>query len=65
MTTPWNRRKAVETQLMELRVALAQLGPAPADALGRWRYQEEVWRLEREIARLTAGRRRSSELLSA
>lgn len=58
MTTPWTRRKAVETQLDELRLALAQLGPAPADALGRWRHQEEVWRLQREISRLSAGRRR-------
>lgn len=51
--TPWSRRRAQE-QLTELRLALEALGPPPVGAIGRWRHQEEVWRLERAIERLAA-----------
>jgi hypothetical protein len=70
MTTPRARRRAIEKRMAELRIAelrlaLSTLGPAPADAIGRWRHQEEVWRIEREIELLARRRRRTMEQVPA
>lgn len=50
------RRGRTEERIDRLRRALAALGPAPRDALGRWTHQEQVWRLQRELDDLTSGR---------
>ncbi|MDI6912386.1 hypothetical protein [Nocardioides sp.] len=57
MTRLWVRRRRVDSRIAELRLALAAVGSEPADAIGRWRHQEEVWRLQHELDRLLATRR--------
>ena len=60
----WRRRR-LDARVEELRLALAALGEAPSDAIGRWRHQEETWRLERELDRLLAVRRGRRDAVSA
>ncbi len=57
VTLMWVRRRRLDARIAELKMDLAALGAEPADAIGRWRHQEETWRLQRELDRLLAVRR--------
>jgi hypothetical protein len=57
----WGRRRRLDARIAELKLALAALGDEPTDAIGRWRYQEEAWRLQHDLDRLLAARRRRRE----
>jgi len=61
----WGRRRRLDARVAELKLALAALGDEPTDAIGRWRHQEETWRLERELDRLMAARRGRRDAVSA
>lgn len=65
VTRLWARRRRVEARIAELRLALAAVGPEPADAIGRWRHQEEVWRLQHELDRLLEASRRRRDRAAA
>ncbi len=57
------RRRRADARIAELRLALAAVGSEPGDAIGRWRHQEEVWRLQHELDRLLAARRPRREVV--
>jgi hypothetical protein len=61
----WVRRRRVDARIAELTLAISALGPEPADAIGRWRHQEDVWRLQRELDRLQAQRRSRHDAVPA
>jgi hypothetical protein len=65
VTMMWGRRRRIDARIAELRRALAALGDQPTDAIGRWRHQEETWRLERELDRLLTVRRGRGEAVPA